>query len=180
MTKLTVISACCGTRLRRDGCHGPLVLAKSDDTPCCCNGCVYFWFAICNINAAVDDNMNVSINGKNLGVMDLNANARVGWIIHTGPQPTKQQIPWDGDCYDNAVFKKIAKTDLQVGGNNVSTTLAQANNNGNYGIWTAGLWSKNEDESCPTLASSSYGNPPQTFSWNLTQEQYDSLLADAN
>jgi hypothetical protein len=36
MAKLTIISSCCGTRLRRDGCNGPLVLAKEDDSPCCC------------------------------------------------------------------------------------------------------------------------------------------------
>lgn len=39
MAKLTIISSCCGTRLRRDGCNGPLILAKEDgDEPCCC-GC---------------------------------------------------------------------------------------------------------------------------------------------
>jgi len=36
VAKLTVINACCGTRLRIDGCNGPLVLAKEDDSPCCC------------------------------------------------------------------------------------------------------------------------------------------------
>lgn len=40
MAKLTIISSCCGTRLRRDGCNGPLILAKeSDDEPCCCDKC---------------------------------------------------------------------------------------------------------------------------------------------
>lgn len=176
MAKLTVITACCGTRLRRDGCHGPLVMANEDDTPCCCGGCRYFWWALCNVNSAVDDNVNVAINGKNLGVMDLNANAQVGWIIYTGPKPTQQQIPWQTSCYNNAVFKKINKADLRVGGNSVTTTLAQANNNGNYGIWGCGLWSITEGESCPALSSGSYGDPPQTFSWTLTQEQYDTLV----
>jgi hypothetical protein len=40
MAKLTIISSCCGTRLRRYGCSGPLVLAEEDgDEPCCCSGC---------------------------------------------------------------------------------------------------------------------------------------------
>lgn len=40
MAKLTVISTCCGTRLRRDGCGGPLILAGgSNDEPCCCGEC---------------------------------------------------------------------------------------------------------------------------------------------
>lgn len=39
MALLTVINACCGLRLRRDGCTGPLVLAGPDDTSCCCKTC---------------------------------------------------------------------------------------------------------------------------------------------
>lgn len=174
MTKLTVLNTCCGLALRRDGCDGYLVLSDPDD-PCCCGGCTYFWFAICNSNAARDDNVNVSINGNDLGVMDLNANAQVGWIIHTGPQPTQQQIGWIAGCYNNAVFKQISKSDLLVGANSVNTTLAQANNNGNAGSWGCGLWSKKEGETCASLGGGGYGNPPGNFPWNLTQEQYDGL-----
>lgn len=36
MAKLTVFNACCGTRLRRDGCHGPLILADSESGEACC------------------------------------------------------------------------------------------------------------------------------------------------
>lgn len=169
MAVLTIIDG----KLRAE--NNALVLSDSVENPCCCGGCTYFWFGICNINSAVDDNMNVSINGKNLGVMDLNANNRVGWIVHTGPQPTQQQIPWDAGCYSYAVFKKINKADLKVGSNGLSTTLAQANNNGNYGVWGCGLWSTKAGETCPSLASGTYGSPPQTFSWTLTQAQYTAL-----
>jgi len=37
MEKLTVLNTCCGLALRRDGCDGYLVLAKSDDKGCCCD-----------------------------------------------------------------------------------------------------------------------------------------------
>ena len=180
MTKLTLQNS----KLRwsfSGSSGGKLILSprsEDDDAPCCCGTCKYFWFGFCNVNAATDDNMNVTFNGTSLGVMDLNANAAVGWILHTGPAPERDEIPWGTACHDFATFKKISKSDLRVGTNSFETTLAQANNNGNYGIWTAGLWpiSKDRPTSCPVLASGSYGSATGTYTWSISEEQYDSLV----
>lgn len=113
--------------------------------------------------------------------MNLARDTYVGWNIFVGPKPEQHEIPWDSGCYGAATFKKIKKTDLIVGKNEIKTTLARPNNNGNFGDWGAGLWKRKADPSdttpsdCESLGSGTYSAPPQTFSWNLTQAQYDGL-----
>lgn len=78
MAKLTVLNSCCGTRLRRDGCHGPLVLAsaETDEACCCCSvqGIYLDYTADHCCNAAVFDVYIQAQGGNRVKIGQINMN----------------------------------------------------------------------------------------------------------
>lgn len=64
MATLTLLNTECGLRLRKHA--GALVLAKSENDPCCCDACVYE-FCIVNSNFIKDNSWDVYINGNLIG-----------------------------------------------------------------------------------------------------------------
>lgn len=130
MTKLTVITACCGTRLRRDGCHGPLVLANEDDTPCCCG--FEYTIEICNSNSVTDDDWRVELNGKNIGT-----HSAPGMILAGTVWRTNDQI--EVGC-GTVTYKTLSKADFVNGSNSLYMTITALYNYNNYGTVTVRSW----------------------------------------
>jgi len=100
------------------------------DPDCCC-GRQALAIAICNSNAARDDNFKVLLNDNEIGTIDNSTNACTGRIFATDSSVTNFSGLACNSAFEPTV--QLSEQDLIEGTNTLRIESTQDNNNGNFG-----------------------------------------------
>lgn len=154
MPALTLLDTACGTRLRVVSSGGPLVLAKENGDPCCCNNFEYT-IEICNSNSVTDDDWRVELNGKNIGTHSAPGMILAGTVWRTNNQLSV-------GC-GSVTYKNVSKNDFIDGQNNLYMTITALYFAANFGTVTVRRWKWDGDQNAfvedAVLLASTYTGP---------------------
>jgi hypothetical protein len=155
----------------------------------CCKGCdreTDYIIYVCNINAAVDDNYTLYLNGKDMGNIILETNFCIGTFFRTNAtiEPNNDLLEFLSWCCQELpprgmTRQTLSEGDLKFGETNtLFMKNIKNNNNGNFGsVVVAGVYFDYEREvwvMCRRFLNTYYsGNSGESFRFDFELPSYE-------